>query len=60
MPAVGHHILKIEGVLFGWQELTGWLFFAGLFMILAARNYQKRNAVAINDPLIYEATEYYS
>jgi len=60
MPAVGHHILKVDGVVFGWQELTGWLFFAGIFMILAARRYKKVNAVAINDPLLYEATEYSS
>jgi hypothetical protein len=60
MPAVGHHIVKTDHMLLGWPELTGWLFFAGLFMVFAARDYKKRNAVAINDPLIHEAVEYTS
>ncbi len=60
MPAVGHHIMKVEHMVLGWSELTGWLFFAGLFLVFAARDYKKRNAVAINDPLIHEAVDYTS
>ena len=60
MPAVGHHILKVEGVVFGWQELTGWLFFAGIFLVLAMKNFQKYSAVAVNDPLLTESTSYHS
>ncbi len=58
MPAVGHHILKTDSVVFGWQELTGWMFFGGIFLLFAVRDYKKRSAVAFNDPLIHEATEY--
>jgi hypothetical protein len=36
------------------------MFFAGIFMIMAVRQYAKNNAVAINDPLIHEAVEYTS
>lgn len=60
MPAVGHHILKAEHVTFGWQEFTGWFFFAGLFLIMAARQFKANNAVAINDPLLSESIEYHS
>lgn len=63
MPAVGHHILEVEGVTlatFGWQEFTGWLFFAGIFLILAMRNFKTNNAVAVNDPLLHESVEYHS
>ena len=60
MPAVGHHILKVEGVTFGWQEFTGWLFFAGIFLVLAVKNFQKHSAVAVNDPLLQESLEYHS
>ncbi len=59
MPAVSK-VVKFEGVMFGWQELTGVLFFAGVFCFLAAQMYQKRNAVAINDPLIKESFEYHA
>lgn len=59
MPAVGH-VMGEEGAFFGWQDITGWLFFAGIFMVFAARDYKRRNAVAINDPLIHEAVEYTS
>ena len=55
MPAVGHHILKAEGVVFGWQEFTGWLFFAGIFLIMAVRNFKSHSAVAVNDPLLSES-----
>ncbi len=51
-----HH--PTHGVMFGWQEFTGWLFFAGAFMFLAARQFKKRAAVAYNDPLIHEAQTY--
>jgi hypothetical protein len=60
MPAVGHHILKIDGVVFGWQEFTGWLFFAGIFLVMAMKNFQKHSAVAVNDPLLGESVEYHS
>ncbi|RPI68464.1 MAG: hypothetical protein EHM43_04810 [Ignavibacteriae bacterium] len=59
MPAVSK-VVKFEGMMFGWQEFTGVLFFAGVFCVLAAQQYQKRNAVAINDPLINESFEYHS
>ena len=62
MPAVSKHAIPDahgHGV-FGWQEFTGWMFFAGIFMIMAVRQYAKNNAVAINDPLIHEAVEYTS
>lgn len=59
MPAVSK-VVKFEGMMFGWQEFTGVLFFAGVFCVLAAQQYQKRNAVAINDPLISESFEYHS
>lgn len=60
MPAVGHHILKAETMVFGWQEFTGWLFFAGLFLLMAARQFKANNSVAINDPLISESFEYHA
>lgn len=60
MPAVGHHILKAESMMFGWPEFTGWFFFAGLFLIMAARQFKANNSVAINDPLLSEAKEYHS
>ncbi len=59
MPAVSK-VVKFEDLMFGWQELTGVIFFAGVFCVLAAQQYQKRNAVAINDPLIKESFEYHS
>jgi hypothetical protein len=60
MPAVGHHILKEEGVVFNWHEFTGWLFFAGIFLVMAMKNFQKHSAVAVNDPLLSESVEYHS
>lgn len=60
MPAVGHHILKAESMVFGWQEFTGWLFFAGLFLLMAARQFKANNSVAVNDPLISESFEYHT
>jgi len=59
MPAVSK-VVKHEGILFGWQEFTGVIFFAGIFCILTARNYMKRSAVAVNDPLVHESLEYSS
>ncbi|MDZ4744531.1 MAG: quinol:cytochrome C oxidoreductase [bacterium] len=62
LPAVSkvisHDTQHPTFLMFGWQEITGWLFFAGAFMFLAARNFKKRAAVAYNDPLIHEAQEY--
>lgn len=56
--AAGQPHMLPQGIMFGWQEFTGWLFFAGAFMFLGARNFKRRAAVAYNDPLIHEATEY--
>jgi hypothetical protein len=64
MPAVSKVMAHTAGehphphVMFGWSEFTGMLFFGGIFLFLAARNYQKRSAVAANDPLIKESLEY--
>lgn len=55
---IAHYPHQPAHFMFGWQEITGWLFFAGAFMFLAARDFKKRAAVAYNDPLIHEATEY--
>jgi hypothetical protein len=46
--------------MFGWPEFTGWFFFAGLFLIMAARQFKANNSVAINDPLLSESKEYHS
>lgn len=46
--------------MFGIQEITGILFFGGLFLLSAARSFRANNAVAINDPMIHEAVEYTS
>jgi hypothetical protein len=63
MPAVskvvGGSQLQAD-MMFGWSEFTGVLFFGGIFLVLAARNYQKRSAVAVNDPLLHESLEYTS
>lgn len=59
MPAISK-VMHHTGVLFGWQEFTGVMFFAGIFLILTARTYQKRSAVAVGDPLVHEALEYTS
>ncbi len=65
MPAVGkviahgstdHHV----PFLFSWNEFTGWIFFAGVFLFLASTLFKKRNAVAVNDPLLKESFEYHS
>lgn len=64
MPAVSKVMAHASGghphphVMFGWSEFTGLLFFGGVFLFLTARNYQKRSAVASNDPLISESLEY--
>lgn len=63
MPAVskvvgGSHMSA--NMMFGWSEFTGVVFFAGVFLFLAAKNYQKRSAVAVNDPLLNESLEYSS
>ena len=34
------------------------MFFGGIFLLFAVRDYKKRSAVAFNDPLIHESTEY--
>jgi hypothetical protein len=59
MPAVGK-VMQTDSMLFGWQEFTGVAFFAGVFLYLAARLNTKRNAVAVNDPLITESFEYHT
>jgi hypothetical protein len=47
-------------MMFGWSEFTGIFFFGGVFLVLAARNFKKRSAVAYNDPLLNESLEYSS
>ena len=59
MPAVAK-VTSAEGILFGWQEITGVIFFAGAFLFFAAQLYTKRRAVAVNDPLLQESFEYHS
>ncbi|MBI2794096.1 MAG: quinol:cytochrome C oxidoreductase [Ignavibacteria bacterium] len=59
MPAVGK-VMQTDAMLFGWQEFTGMAFFAGVFLYLAARLNTRRNAVAVNDPLIRESFEYHT
>jgi len=59
MPAVGK-VMHSDHMLFNWQEFTGMFFFAGVFLFLAAQVTAKRNAVAINDPLIGESREYHA
>jgi hypothetical protein len=44
----------------GWQDFGGWFLFAGLFLFFTARNFAKRNAVAIGDPLLHESAEYHT
>lgn len=69
MPAVGK--LMAHGAeesahghgypfLFSWQEFTGLLFFAGVFIFLATNLFKKYNAVPVNDPLLNESFEYNS
>ena len=59
LPAVTK-VAGWDGLAFGWQEFTGILFFAGVFLFFAAQTFQKRNAVAINDPLLKESFEYHA
>jgi hypothetical protein len=59
MPAVTK-VAGWEGLAFSWQEFTGVIFFAGVFLFLATQLFQKRSAVAINDPLLQESFEYHS
>ncbi|NQW30077.1 MAG: hypothetical protein HQ472_06150 [Ignavibacteria bacterium] len=62
IPAVSKVAAANSGEQFtmGWQELTGWLFFAGVFLLLAVQNYKKRSAVPIGDPLLQESVHYNS
>ncbi|MBD1209041.1 MAG: quinol:cytochrome C oxidoreductase [Ignavibacteria bacterium] len=41
----------------GWQEITGWLFFAGLFFFMVTRQLATRSIVAVNDPYLKESLE---
>ena len=41
----------------GWQEICGWLFFAGLFFFMIARQLATRSIVAVNDPYLKESLE---
>ncbi|MCO6466407.1 MAG: hypothetical protein J5I53_07315 [Bradyrhizobiaceae bacterium] len=66
MPAVGkvmaHHAEGGHGYpfLFSWQEFTGLIFFAGIFLFFATNLFKKNNAVPVNDPLLKESFEYIS
>ncbi len=65
MPAVGKvlaHGDHAHGVpfYFSWNEFTGLIFFAGVFLFLASNLFKVRNAVAVNDPLLKESFEYHS
>ena len=61
MPAVAKVINhEAPTVIFGWQEFTGVLFFAGVFLFFASQLFSKRRSVAINDPLLQESFEYHS
>ncbi len=46
-----------EAVRFSWQELSGWLFFAGIFFTIVARQFSKRSIVPVNDPYLQESYE---
>jgi hypothetical protein len=41
----------------GWQELSTWIFFGGLFFFLVARQLSSRSIVAVNDPYLHESYE---
>lgn len=45
---------------FGWQEFGPWLFFLGVFLVMASIQFSKGNSVAVHDPLIKESVEYSS
>jgi hypothetical protein len=65
MPAVGKVVAhgNHEGgypFLFSWNEFTGLIFFAGVFIFLSSNLFKTRNAVAVNDPLLQESFEYHS
>jgi hypothetical protein len=40
-----------------WQDVCGWLFFAGLFFFMIARQLGTRSIVAFNDPYLKESLE---
>ena len=58
MPAVSK-VMHTDHLVFGWQEFTGIIFFAGVFLFFGAQMSAKRNMVAINDPMLAEAREYH-
>ncbi len=65
MPAVGKVLIhgtseQAIPFLFSWNEFTGMLFFAGVFLFAGARMFTSQNAVAANDPLLQESFEYHS
>jgi len=66
MPAVGKLMAHTGDAehgypfLFSWQEFTGVLFFAGVFLFFAVNQFKTRNAVAVKDPLLQESFEYHS
>jgi hypothetical protein len=41
----------------GWQEVAGWLFFAGLFFFMISRQFATRSIIAVNDPYLQESAE---
>jgi hypothetical protein len=44
-------------VRYGWQELSGLLFFGGLFFFLAARQFRSRPIIPVNDAYLHESYE---
>ncbi|MBI5648637.1 MAG: hypothetical protein HY962_17025 [Ignavibacteriae bacterium] len=43
-----------EAVVFGWQELAPWLGIGGLFLLVVAWQFRRRNAIPVNDPFLAE------
>lgn len=42
---------------FGWQEISGWLFFAGAFAFIITKQFRSRSIVPVNDPYLQESLE---
>ena len=43
-----------EAVVIGWQELAPWLGIGGLFLLVVAWQFRRRNAIPVNDPFLAE------
>ncbi|MBS1537453.1 MAG: quinol:cytochrome C oxidoreductase [Bacteroidetes bacterium] len=44
-------------LIFGYQEITAWLFFFGLFTYIVAKQFASNNLIPVNDPYIKESIE---